>query len=359
MSLCSFGRGYLARKLAQNLRRDKAARILQKRIRGWVKRVQYQKLRKNILGIQAHARGYLSRLKFYHMQNNAKAIVIQRYARGYLIRKLIREKRTKIIICQAAVRRFLARRQYKKLKIEARSIEHVKKLNKGLENKIISLQQKINEMAKTKNELVTSKNELNELKNKLITFKALEVEIKNLNALLVDKNKLINQLENDIKLEREEKVDLINDQEKYRMETEQQQELWTQETTKLRKELDNINEIVKTNQKGAEENLKTRIAEEKMLILNEQDSDRQAYQKLLQEYHNLEQHCEELERQFYNHNDHHKQHKRNISDISSMDSFGIGTELPEDHGYGSVRSTTSSNAQREKLDNIDWKIEGE
>jgi myosin heavy subunit len=40
----------------------------------------------------------------------------------------------------------MARRLYKKLKQEARSVEHVKKLNKGLENKIISLQQKIEEL---------------------------------------------------------------------------------------------------------------------------------------------------------------------------------------------------------------------
>lgn len=32
--------------------------------------------------------------------------------------------------------------------IEAKSVEHVKKLNKGLENKIISLQQKIEEMVR-------------------------------------------------------------------------------------------------------------------------------------------------------------------------------------------------------------------
>jgi myosin-5 len=44
------------------------------------------------------------------------------------------------------VRGWLARRLYRKLKVEARSVEHVKELNKGLENKIISLQQKIEEI---------------------------------------------------------------------------------------------------------------------------------------------------------------------------------------------------------------------
>jgi len=51
-----------------------------------------------------------------------------------------------IILVQSMVRRWLARRLYRKLKVEARSVEHVKKLNKGLENKIISLQQKIEEL---------------------------------------------------------------------------------------------------------------------------------------------------------------------------------------------------------------------
>lgn len=69
-----------------------------------------------------------------------------------------------MVICQSVIRRFLARRQYKKLKIEARSIEHVKKLNKGLENKIISLQQKIEEINKTSNELKVYQNEVVELR---------------------------------------------------------------------------------------------------------------------------------------------------------------------------------------------------
>lgn len=51
-----------------------------------------------------------------------------------------------IIIVQSAVRKWMARRLYKKLRQEARSVEHVKKLNKGLENKIISLQQKIEQL---------------------------------------------------------------------------------------------------------------------------------------------------------------------------------------------------------------------
>ena len=53
-----------------------------------------------------------------------------------------------IVSIQGLVKCFLARKQLKLLKQEAKSIEHQKKLNKGLENKIISLQQKLEEMVR-------------------------------------------------------------------------------------------------------------------------------------------------------------------------------------------------------------------
>lgn len=89
---------------------------------------------------------------------------MQRYIRGFLARKRFAKRTRYIVVCQAAIRRFLARRQYKRLRIEARSIQHVKKLNVGLENKIISLQQRIDELNKHNTELIVYKNEVNELK---------------------------------------------------------------------------------------------------------------------------------------------------------------------------------------------------
>ncbi|KAJ8966303.1 hypothetical protein NQ314_003568 [Rhamnusium bicolor] len=327
-----FWQGGILYIVANDLRRERAAKTIQRYVRGWVKRVQYERLRQCVTDIQRYSRGYLARLRFLNLKDNAKA---------------------------TAVRRFLARRQYKKLRIEARSIEHVKKLNKGLENKIISLQQRIDELNKTNNERKNYQNEVHELKNKMVAFKAMEIEIKNLNNLLIDKNKIITKLQEEIKTERDEKIDLVNEHEKYRLETENQRDLWAQETAKLRKELENINEIVKMNEKGAEENLKVRLEEEKMMMLNDADSDREAYQKLLQEYHCLEQHCEELKQQLHSHN-HLSFHRRNISDISSISTVDenlLNSDIPEDHGYGSVRSTTSNSSHtREKLENIDWKI---
>lgn len=50
------------------------------------------------------------------------------------------------------------------MRIEARSIEHVKNLNKGLENKIISLQQKMDEVNKNNVELKKFQHETMELR---------------------------------------------------------------------------------------------------------------------------------------------------------------------------------------------------
>lgn len=187
----------------------------------------------------------------------------------------------------------------------------------------------------------------------------MEIEIKNLNNLVIEKNKAIAKLEEQLIFEKEEKVDIVNEYDKYKLETEKQQQLWFEETAKLREELENINEIVKMNEKGAEEDLKVRLEKEKEMIMNEADSDREAYQRLLQEYHILEQHYEELKLNAQNYNG---AHRRNVSDVSSVyiaDDHLLPNDMPEDHGYGSVRSTTSNSSHvREKLENIDWKQEG-
>lgn len=74
---------------------------------------------------------------------NMKATKIQACVRGWLARKRYRQVIHGIVLLQAHYRRRKARKIYKELKIEARSVEHQRQLNKGLENKIISLQQQI------------------------------------------------------------------------------------------------------------------------------------------------------------------------------------------------------------------------
>lgn len=73
-------------------------------------------------------------------------MTIQKHVRAWICRKTYKKQRHQVIIAQSAVRRFLARRELKKLKKEARTVQHHITLNKGLENKIIKLQQQIGDL---------------------------------------------------------------------------------------------------------------------------------------------------------------------------------------------------------------------
>ncbi|KAK9892692.1 hypothetical protein WA026_021547 [Henosepilachna vigintioctopunctata] len=348
MLLQKRGRGYLGRRLAKEIRRRRAAITIQRRVRGWLARVRYQRIRKSVQLIQTRGRGYLARRKFAEMRYNAKAIIIQKYWRGYLARKTVDKMKHSVIICQAAVRRFLARKLYKRLKIEARSIENVKALNRGLENKIISLQQKIGDLEKNNKNLEKKYNnndkELKELKQKLPLLKALEIEVKNIKTILLDKNELIRNMEEKLRKECDDKMDLIQERE----DILKKRQIEIEERSNLMQEIENLKNVLEMNEKNKESQIKASIEEEKLLILNEQDSDRHAYQKLLQEYHNLEQHCEELKMQM---DSRQGSHNRNISDVSSITTL----DIPEDHGYGSVKSVSSILTDKEQLDTSNWK----
>lgn len=76
------------------------------------------------------------------------AVIIQKRIRGWLARCWYKRCLESIVYLQCCIRRMRARRELKKLKIEARSVEHFKKLNKGMENKIMQLQRKVDEQVR-------------------------------------------------------------------------------------------------------------------------------------------------------------------------------------------------------------------
>lgn len=74
-----------------------------------------------------------------------KATIIQKYARGWMARRHFQRQRDAAIVIQCAFRRLKAKQELKALKIEARSAEHLKRLNVGMENKVVQLQRKIDD----------------------------------------------------------------------------------------------------------------------------------------------------------------------------------------------------------------------
>lgn len=226
LAIQSYGRGYMARKRAQAIRENRAAIVIQCRVRGWLCRQRYQRIQRSILLLQTHARGVIARQKFAIALNNFKATEIQRYCRGYLARKAFEARRQCIVKCQATIRRFLARRLFKKMKAEAKTISHIQKMYKGLENKIISLQQKIDELNKTNSVLKQKTFEIPELKAQLLKAKSFESDLKALRALLLEKEQSIEELTKRFEAERDEKLLILD-------ERANDEHLWKKETQQL------------------------------------------------------------------------------------------------------------------------------
>uniref|UniRef100_A0A8C1XM90 Myosin VAb n=1 Tax=Cyprinus carpio TaxID=7962 RepID=A0A8C1XM90_CYPCA len=149
ITLQRYTRGHQARCLYKTLRRTRAAVIFQKCTRMWAARRQFLRQKAAAVLIQRLLRGYTARLE--HKRH--KALLIQRWVRGFLARWRFRRIKRAVVYLQCCVRRMLARRELKKLKIEARSVEHYKKLNFGMENKIMQLQRKLDEQHKENREL--------------------------------------------------------------------------------------------------------------------------------------------------------------------------------------------------------------
>uniref|UniRef100_A0A3Q2ZND0 Unconventional myosin-Va n=1 Tax=Hippocampus comes TaxID=109280 RepID=A0A3Q2ZND0_HIPCM len=143
-----FTRGYQARCLAKFMRRTQAAIIIQKYQKMYVARKRYRQKQAAALAIQTILRAYMARQKYQALLRQHKAVIIQKHARGLLARRWYKRCLSSIVYLQCCIRRMRARRELKKLKIEARSVEHFKKLNKGMENKIMQLQRKIDEQSK-------------------------------------------------------------------------------------------------------------------------------------------------------------------------------------------------------------------
>jgi hypothetical protein len=67
--LCIYRRVY-------HIRRNKAATIIQRHIRGWLKRTQFGRIKLCVLGLQARARGLLARRRYQQMRYNHKVCLM-------------------------------------------------------------------------------------------------------------------------------------------------------------------------------------------------------------------------------------------------------------------------------------------
>ncbi|XP_075302633.1 unconventional myosin-Vb isoform X2 [Opisthocomus hoazin] len=316
-----YTRGHLARRLAEHLRRTKAAIILQKQYRMLRILRAFQRVRNTTVTIQAFARGMFVRRIYRKVLAEHKATILQKYARGWLARTRFRQVRGATITLQCYYRCMKARQELKALKIEARSAQHLKKLNIGMENKVVQLQRKIDEQNK----------EYKLLNEQLSRFtSAHSSEVEKLKKELVQYQQSHQGDGNQLVSLQEETERLRLELEKAHGERKVVEDSYVKEKDLLRKRISDLEEE-NALLKQEKEELNSRIlcqsedefarntVEENTQMKKELEEERSRYQNLVKEYSRLEQRYDNLRDEITI----IKQapgHRRNPSNQSSLES---------------------------------------
>lgn len=319
ITLQRYGRGYLARRYAEMLRLTRAAVICQKQYRMVQVRREYLRVRRAVITIQAFTRGMFIRRLYQEFLLHHKAMIIQKTVRGWLVRKKYQRSRYAAIVIQCFYRRVRANRQLKQLKIEARSAEHFKKLNVGMENKIVQLQKKMDNQSKeykSQNEnLAVAKTvletEVSKLSKELETLRTRQVAGTQLTSLQEELEKLRAELQEAHTHQKHLEEEFSNEKQGL----EQRVEELENENTLLKKEKEEMNRRIQTStqDQGGD------VSQKESRLQHELDDERQRYQNLVKEYSRLEQRYENLQEDMSSMK-FHPGHRRNPSNQSSLGS---------------------------------------
>ena len=174
----ALSRGYHARRIAQEVRRIKAATIMQKVWRGFKERRRFQQILKNIVLLQGVTKGYLCRKNIMETRIGNAAVIIQRSWRTRRQLRSWRQYRQKVVIIQSLWRGKKARRDYKTTREEARDL---KQISYKLENKVVELTQTLGTIKRENKVLIAQvENYENQLRSWKTRHNALESRTKEL-----------------------------------------------------------------------------------------------------------------------------------------------------------------------------------
>ncbi|XP_050955214.1 unconventional myosin-Va isoform X2 [Labeo rohita] len=284
ITLQKYTRGHQARCLCNTLRRTRAAVIFQKYTRMWAARRHFLRQKAAAVLIQRLLRGYTARLEYKRLVCEHKALLIQRWVRGFLARWRYRRIKRAVVYLQCCVRRMLARRELKKLKIEARSVEHYKKLNVGMENKIMQLQRKLDEQHKENRELSEqirqieshSAVELEKLHLQLTTLQEAEEEAHQRGDLVISLKEELEMVRQELKKNKEMVAEL------------------NEKNTLLKSEKDEMNRLIQEQEQQIKEKSESTHEEATEHLQAQLNEERFRYQNLLTEHLKLEERYADL-----------------------------------------------------------------
>ncbi|CAG5110772.1 Oidioi.mRNA.OKI2018_I69.chr2.g5138.t1.cds [Oikopleura dioica] len=147
IKLQTAARAFLARKQLQELREQAAATKIQSWWMMTKARIMYEKLRRGTVYVQSLVRKKFAMQAAFGLKREQAATLIQSVWRMYQARKLFVLNIRRIVRIQCLWRVKVARRRYRILRAEARDVNKMKSLNKGLENKIMELKRKSDDKA--------------------------------------------------------------------------------------------------------------------------------------------------------------------------------------------------------------------
>uniref|UniRef100_A0A8C4LBX5 Unconventional myosin-Vb n=1 Tax=Equus asinus asinus TaxID=83772 RepID=A0A8C4LBX5_EQUAS len=294
LTLQRYCRGYLARRLAEHLRRTHAAVVFQKQYRMRRARLAYQRLRRAALVIQALVRGTFVRRIYHQVLREHKATIIQKHVRGWMARRRFQQLRGAAIVIQCAFRRLKAKRELKALKIEARSAEHLKRLNVGMENKVVQLQRKIddqNKEFKTLSEQLSAVTstytmEVEKLKKELGHYQQSQGEDGSLRL-----QEEVETLRTELERAHSERKILEDAHTRENDELRQRVADLEQENALLKEEKEQLNNQILCQSK---DEFAQNSVKENLLMKKELEEERSRYQNLVKEYSRLEQRYDNL-----------------------------------------------------------------
>ncbi|XP_052007771.1 unconventional myosin-Va-like [Xyrauchen texanus] len=295
-------RGYQARCLANFLRRTRAAIIIQKYQRMYVQRTCYKRKQAAALVMQCILRAYMARQLYKALLREHKAILIQKMVRGWLARQWYKRSLKAIVYLQCCIRRMRAKHELKKLKIEARSVEHFKKLNIGMENKIMQLQRRVDEQNKENRSLnerlssleITHAAESERLRVEVTRLRGAEEDAKNNANRVTSLLEELERLRKDLQNTQKEKKAIEDWARTYQDEMEQMISELKDQNHLLKNEKDDLNRLIQEQSQQWTDKMQRALKEETQQLENDLNEERSRYQNLLTEHLRLEEKYDDL-----------------------------------------------------------------
>ncbi|XP_069102080.1 LOW QUALITY PROTEIN: unconventional myosin-Va-like [Argopecten irradians] len=324
------GRGVLARRHAKFLRETKAATRIQKVFKGFQARKVFNVKKRAVIKLQACIRGLFGRREYQKQMHEHRAVVIQRHVRGWLQRRRYRKIVHGFVLVQSHFRRRKAKAQLKILKIEAKSVEHIKGVNKGLENKIIELQQKLDNRNKEVQQVKVKDVEIANMKTEMEKLRQNSNMAEKSSNRITELLKQIEELTEELAKEKGEKQDLISEKELMHKKHAEAAKMLMDENVSVKEQLNKANEKLREQEKLSADANKEQMDTQNKIMAAELESERAHHQRLVKDHARLQQRLENLQGEMKVLKS-PQGHNRTPSDISAISLESYASSIsPED-----------------------------